>query len=301
MFRGLGESMSGTKVATIASPSQLFPISLGACTALAALSTVQSIAQLETYDARLAPVALFAGHATSWCACGIFMPLTVALTKRFPVSPARWQIPLLAHLAASSVLAVLAVAIFYALGTPIERGPFAYTYVVSQDFFSALWMFLAASVASHAYRFHVDGRDREHSLASLRTELAEINNHVDRWRVSSNPDVGRPRPREHFVAREPNGVRLIQPEDIVWIEAQGNYARFHTGSGRALVRATMTRLDSMLDAGRFIRIHRGTIVSKAHIRAVRSLTHGEYEVTLTDGTQLSSSRSYAASIAQLIR
>ncbi len=56
---------------------------------------------------------------------------------------------------------------------------------------------------------------------------------------------------------------------VRYVEAQGDYARLHTGSGSHLVRVSLAVLeDRWSDAG-FVRIHRSTLVALPHIDELR--------------------------------
>ena len=54
----------------------------------------------------------------------------------------------------------------------------------------------------------------------------------------------------------------------------------------------MSGIEGILDPGRFLRIHRSTIVNLDRVQELQPLFHGEYAVLLRDGTQLTMSRGY---------
>jgi two-component system LytT family response regulator len=104
-------------------------------------------------------------------------------------------------------------------------------------------------------------------------------------------DLG-PRPERLLV---PDGRRMIPLaiEDVVWIEAEGDYVRVHArGRGYFLTR-TMKELESRLDPGRFLRVHRSAIVQASHIREVQPSRGSRYRLLLSDGTTVIVSRSRA--------
>lgn len=265
---------------------------LGLCTALAVLSTIRTVAQMRSDDEWEPLGPIFVGHAVSWYACGVFMPLLIGLARHFPISPRRWLLPLLAHLAVCGLLAILSLVIFYAIGSPIERGPFAFAAVTQQDFFGAFAMLLALAAISHAYLFERESRTTASSVDSLERELADI-------RAAPAASDETPAVREYFTARTAAGTRFVRPDDIIWIDAQGNYARLHLHNGSVLIRETMSKLEAMLDMRKFARIHRSVIVGVAHVVRIQSRSHGEYLVSLSDGSEIASSRSYTAAIARL--
>jgi len=89
-------------------------------------------------------------------------------------------------------------------------------------------------------------------------------------------------------------IRVIATDDIDWIRADGNYVEIHVGSASYLHRETLRHLLETLDPGRFLRIHRGTLVNVERIREVHPLFQGNAEVVLHNGTRLSLSRRFRA-------
>ncbi|TMR40516.1 LytTR family transcriptional regulator [Actinomadura geliboluensis] len=60
-------------------------------------------------------------------------------------------------------------------------------------------------------------------------------------------------------------VRFVRRSDVRYAEANGDYARLHTGTGSHLVRVPLAALEeAWRDAG-FVRIHRSHLVSLAHV------------------------------------
>lgn len=104
-----------------------------------------------------------------------------------------------------------------------------------------------------------------------------------------------PRPADHLdrlLVKERDTIRLIPVEDIDWIEAAGNYVTLHCGAASHLIRHTLSGISDRLDPARFIRIHRSTIINLDRVRDMRPTFSGEYQVRLTDGTELTLSRTY---------
>ena len=77
--------------------------------------------------------------------------------------------------------------------------------------------------------------------------------------------------------------------------------KFHVNGRTHLMRETMARLEARLDAKRFIRIHRSTIVNIDRLRKLSPSFAGEYAVILHDGTKLKLSRGYHERIATLLK
>jgi two-component system, LytTR family, response regulator len=104
-----------------------------------------------------------------------------------------------------------------------------------------------------------------------------------------------------FTVRTGTRIHVVLVEDIEWIGSTGDYAELHTRARTHLLRETMGSLEQRLDPNEFLRIHRSRIVRAACIRELRSIENREYIVTLTDGSQHRSSRTYAGRLERWLR
>lgn len=96
-------------------------------------------------------------------------------------------------------------------------------------------------------------------------------------------------------------IFFLKPEEIDWIEAEGDYMKFHVAGKAHLMRETMSRLEARLDPKRFVRIHRSTIVNLDRVRKLSPSFIGEYTVILHDGVKLKLSRSYQNRFQEQLR
>ncbi len=106
---------------------------------------------------------------------------------------------------------------------------------------------------------------------------------------------------ERILVKSSGEIFFLKAEEIDWIEAEGDYMKFHVGGKTHLMRETMARLESRLDPKQFIRIHRSTIVNVDRMRKLSPSFAGEYAVILQDGTKLKLSRGYHERIAALLK
>lgn len=97
---------------------------------------------------------------------------------------------------------------------------------------------------------------------------------------------------ERLVIKAAGRVTLLRVSDIDWIDAEGDYLRIHVGKTWHLLRETMKRLEAQLDPGRFVRIHRSTIVNLERVKELQPFYRGEFVVVLQHGTTLKLSRGY---------
>lgn len=98
-----------------------------------------------------------------------------------------------------------------------------------------------------------------------------------------------------------NGRQIkVFTEDIIWIEADGNYLNLNTERGSYLYRATMNAIESELNPQQFLRIHRSFIVNRRFIAEVNYLNTNEYRFKLKNGNELVSGRSYKGKIGEYL-
>jgi two-component system LytT family response regulator len=90
-----------------------------------------------------------------------------------------------------------------------------------------------------------------------------------------------------------NGKHLfLKPNDIRWIQAEGDYVRIHLDKQSYLLREKMHVIQAKLDPKRFLRIHRSTMVNFECIKEAHPGIGGEYFLKLHDDTQLTVTRTY---------
>ncbi len=106
---------------------------------------------------------------------------------------------------------------------------------------------------------------------------------------------------DRILVKSSGEIFFLKADEIDWIEAEGDYMKFHVSGRTHLMRETMARLEARLDPKRFIRIHRSTIVNIDRLRKLSPSFAGEYAVVLHDGTKLKLSRGYHERIAELLK
>lgn len=86
---------------------------------------------------------------------------------------------------------------------------------------------------------------------------------------------------------------LVDVDEVDWVEGAENYVQLHVGRTSHLLQVTMSTLEKSLDPASFLRVHRSIIVNLQRIRDLQSAAHGEYVISLRDGTRLKSGRTYS--------
>jgi len=89
-----------------------------------------------------------------------------------------------------------------------------------------------------------------------------------------------------LIARDDHRFVVVPVEQVIWFEGDGNYVRLHCADRIYRVRATLGGLEGRLDPARFCRTHRSTIVSLEHVRDFVHVVHGDYQVRLTSGAEV---------------
>lgn len=112
---------------------------------------------------------------------------------------------------------------------------------------------------------------------------------------------GRSTYAERFLVRGPTHLYFVRTQDIEWVDAQANYVRLHATGRVHFVRDTMKAFVEKLPADRFLRVHRSIIVNIDHIQRLEPHGHGEYVLTLRDGSKVTSSRAYGEGLHALLR
>jgi two-component system LytT family response regulator len=148
----------------------------------------------------------------------------------------------------------------------------------------------------HALDYLLKPFDKDRFAAALQrakdhVRRAESANLEARLRKLLQTVPNRPGVSDRLVVKSGGRIYFVRTDDIDWIEAAGNYVRLHVGKEEHLLRQSLSALESKLDASRFVRIHRSTIVNVERIRELQPAFHGDYVIILHDDTELALSRS----------
>ena len=119
---------------------------------------------------------------------------------------------------------------------------------------------------------------------------------ADSGRVETAPRVesgapAAPRP-ERIAVRDAGRIFLLDPGDIDWIEAEGDYVRVHCGARGYLIREGISSIEARLAGTSLVRIHRSTIVNVSRVQELRPRENQDFTVILANGTTLRLSRTY---------
>lgn len=94
-------------------------------------------------------------------------------------------------------------------------------------------------------------------------------------------------------------TRFVRRDDVRFVEAQGDYVRLHTTSGRHLVRIPISRLEEHWRHAGFVRVHRSFLLAVPAVRELRSDVSGGL-LAHTDAGDVPVSRRHARDLRELL-
>jgi two-component system LytT family response regulator len=94
-------------------------------------------------------------------------------------------------------------------------------------------------------------------------------------------------------------VLLVDIDEVMRLEASGNYIEVHTRGRMHLLRETLSGLEARLDPDGFVRVSRSCIVNARHIRELQPQSGGDFVLVLADDSEVQGSRRYREGIEAL--
>jgi two-component system LytT family response regulator len=96
---------------------------------------------------------------------------------------------------------------------------------------------------------------------------------------------------QRIAVKSRHKVAVVPVDEIIYLEAEGDYVMIHTKDARHLKEKTMKYFETHLEPGRFIRIHRSCIVNTAFIDRIEYYDKENYSVLMKQGARLRASTS----------
>jgi DNA-binding LytR/AlgR family response regulator len=107
------------------------------------------------------------------------------------------------------------------------------------------------------------------------------------------PNIDGLLPKPPRIAIKASGrILLVDPADIITVEARGNYVLLRRKSGSDLLREPMSSVAEKLRACGFIRIHRSVIVNASFVEEILTSNTGDNLVRIKGGLEFAVSRTY---------
>lgn len=134
----------------------------------------------------------------------------------------------------------------------------------------------------------------ERAVSHIETQT----NNLDKKQILSLlSQTAKPEPFiERFIIKSGGRVIFLNTEEIIWIEAEGNYVLLHTAQKAYIFRQAIGKLEQQLNPQVFIRISRSGIVNRNFIKELHTEFRGSYNVVLKNGTELKLSNRYRTNV-----
>jgi len=116
--------------------------------------------------------------------------------------------------------------------------------------------------------------------------------------VDHNRDSSRPLSR--ILIRDGVNVTILDPEDVIYIEASDDYVKFHTAEKYWLKSERMSNLEKNLDPRIFCRIHRSFIININFMVRIEPYSKESRIVKLKDGKTLPVSKNGYSRLMELM-
>ncbi len=99
-------------------------------------------------------------------------------------------------------------------------------------------------------------------------------------------------PSSRIAIKGDGRILFIDPNDVVAVQAEGNYVLLQREAGSHLLRESISVMADKLRPYGFIRIHRSVLVNSAFVREIRPWATGEYGLMLKSGKEYTVTRTY---------
>ena len=134
-------------------------------------------------------------------------------------------------------------------------------------------------------------QEQEQQLAELRTAVGAL-----RGELKERADID-----ACFWVTSRGETFRVPAVDIVWIQAERDYARLHTAQRSFLYHESLASMAERLDPASFIRVHRSAIIHRRRLRSFRRGQFASLTAVLDDGTEVRVGRTYERLIRGALR
>lgn len=95
-------------------------------------------------------------------------------------------------------------------------------------------------------------------------------------------------------------IECVQVDEVLWIEAAGNYVELHLAQRRVLHRVPLARLEQHLDPACFLRVHRRALVRMSEIAKLERDVDGSSQLLLRCGDRVPVSERHLPAVKALL-
>ncbi|GJQ21096.1 MAG: DNA-binding response regulator [Bacteroidia bacterium] len=159
-------------------------------------------------------------------------------------------------------------------------------------FVTAYDQFALKAFEVHAVDYLLKPFSKERFASALQRVRARLHGPASRGVRTLLEDIRQNRaPLERILIKEGPNVRVIPVENVDYIQAQDDYAAIHTGGKFYLKQQRIAEFEKVLEASRFVRIHRSYILNIDRLARIEAYAKNSRMAILKDGTRLPVSRS----------
>jgi two-component system, LytTR family, response regulator len=94
-------------------------------------------------------------------------------------------------------------------------------------------------------------------------------------------------------------ILFIDPDDVVAVQAEGNYVLLQREAGSYLLRESISAIAEKLRPYGFIRIHRSVLVNSSFVEEIQPYATGEYGLRVKGGKEYTVTRTYKKNLKSL--
>jgi DNA-binding LytR/AlgR family response regulator len=128
---------------------------------------------------------------------------------------------------------------------------------------------------------HIDGRDPVEKVSSQRGDLEALPTLLTVTRRTARIGV-----------RSSGKILLLDPHEVISVEAQGNYVMLRRQTDSHMLRESISVAAEKLKPYGLVRIHRSVLVNKSYIMEILPLRTGDYVLRLKGGKEYTVTRTY---------
>lgn len=119
-------------------------------------------------------------------------------------------------------------------------------------------------------------------------------------RIPDNSDAPPLRANSRIFVKEGESCWLIKVQDILYIEAIGNYCRLHCADKAPMIYRSLSKLEERLSPIGFVRSNRSEMVNLEHVSGIEPWNSGALLLTLNNGKKIEVSRRQASKLKQQV-
>ena len=143
-------------------------------------------------------------------------------------------------------------------------------------------------------------RIADRSVAGPEEAVRALLSYFQETGVPAKPTATEPaQSYSRLIVKASGQLHFLNQRDIRWVQAQGDYVKFHLKGQGLLVRMTMGKAAQLLDPALFMRIRKSAIVNLANVRRVKQIQGSNRGMELDDGTVIPIGASYRDVVGEL--